>query len=76
MTIAGWELIGALAGATVIVETVFAWPGIGFAAIQAIERQDLILLQAIVFVVAMMVVSVNIFIDIAYKWIDPRVRLD
>ncbi len=75
VTMAGWELIRALAGFSVIVETVFAWPGLGFLAIQSINRQDLILLQAIVFVVALMIVVINLFIDIAYRVIDPRVKL-
>lgn len=75
MTLSGWELIRALAGFSVIVETVFAWPGLGFLAIQAINRQDLILLQAIVFVVAVMIVVINLLIDIAYKFVDPRIKL-
>jgi peptide/nickel transport system permease protein len=75
VTLAGWEVIRALAGYTVIVETVFAWPGLGLTAIQAIERQDLILLQAIVFTIAIMVVVINIAIDVVHKGIDPRVKL-
>ena len=60
MTLLGWELIRALAGFTVVVETVFAWPGLGFLAREAIKQQDFFLIQAIVFVVAVMVVIVNI----------------
>jgi peptide/nickel transport system permease protein len=75
LTLAGWEFIRALAGYTVVVETVFAWPGLGYTALQAIQRQDLVLLQAIVFVVAAMVVVINLLIDIGYKWIDPRIKL-
>jgi peptide/nickel transport system permease protein len=75
LPLAGWELIGALAGFSVIVETVFAWPGLGFTAIQAIQRQDLFLLQAIVFIVALMVVIVNIVIDVIHAAIDPNVKL-
>lgn len=75
MTISGWELINALAGYSVVVETVFAYPGLGQLAIQSIERQDLILLQAIVFVVAVMIVLVNVLVDIAYKVVDPRIQL-
>lgn len=74
MTLAGWEVIRALAGYSVVVETVFAWPGLGLAAIQAIERQDLILLQGIVFYVAVMVVIINIGLDVAQKFVDPRVK--
>jgi peptide/nickel transport system permease protein len=75
LTLSGWELIRALAGYAVIVEVVFAWPGLGHLAEDAINRQDLILLQAIVFVVAIMVVVINIAIDILYKAIDPRIKL-
>jgi peptide/nickel transport system permease protein len=75
VTLAGFELIRALAGYTVLVETVFAWPGLGFTASQAIFQQDLILLQAIVFVVAGLVTIINIGIDILYKFIDPRIKL-
>jgi peptide/nickel transport system permease protein len=75
VTLTGFELIRALAGYTVLVETVFAWPGLGFTASQAIFQQDLILLQAIVFVIAALVTMVNVAIDILYKFIDPRIRL-
>jgi peptide/nickel transport system permease protein len=75
VTLLGWELIRALAGFTVVVETVFAWPGIGFLAREAIVQQDFFLIQAIVFVVAVMVVFVNISIDVSYKFLDPRVKL-
>jgi len=74
MTLAGWEVIRALAGYSVVVETVFAWPGLGLAAMQAIERQDLILLQGIVFYIAILVVIVNIALDVAQKLVDPRVK--
>ena len=59
----------------IVVETVFAWPGIGFLAYNAIIDQDLILLQAIVFLVAIFVVVINIMIDILYRAIDPRIQL-
>jgi peptide/nickel transport system permease protein len=75
LTLFGWELILALAGYTAVVETVFAWPGIGFLAYNAIIDQDLILLQSVVFVVAILVVLINIMIDIVYKAIDPRIQL-
>jgi peptide/nickel transport system permease protein len=75
LTLTGWELIRALAGYSVVVETVFAWPGVGLLANQALDQQDLILLQAIVFVVALMVVVVNVTVDILYKAVDPRIKL-
>ena len=75
LTLTGWELIRALAGYSVVVETVFAWPGVGFLADQALNNQDLILLQAIVFVVAVMVVVINVVIDVLYRAVDPRIKL-
>lgn len=75
VTLFGWEVILALAGYTAVVETVFAWPGIGFLAYNAIIDQDLILLQAIVFLVAIFVVVINILIDVLYRVIDPRIQL-
>ena len=75
ITLTGWEVIRALAGYTVVVEVVFNWPGLGQTAIQAIQRQDLFLLQTIVLIVAVMVVALNILIDVLYKAVDPRVQL-
>ena len=71
ITIGGDELATFLNGA-VVIETLFAWPGIGSLFIQAIERRDLPLILACVFVVAIMVVLVNLLVDLAYAWIDPR----
>lgn len=75
LTIVAWETIRAFAGYTVIVETVFAWPGIGYLAMQAIKRQDVILLQATVFTAAFLIVVINILVDILYTRIDPRIKL-
>jgi peptide/nickel transport system permease protein len=75
VTLVGWELIRAVAGYSVVVETVFAWPGLGLTAMQAIEREDLILLQAIVFTVAVLVVFINVCMDIIFTLIDPRLKL-
>ncbi|HEY4278257.1 MAG TPA: ABC transporter permease [Conexibacter sp.] len=74
-TIVSWETAYTLAGYSVIVETVFAWPGLGYLAIQAIQREDLILIQGIVIVVATIVVLINIVTDILYTAIDPRIEL-
>jgi peptide/nickel transport system permease protein len=75
VTLFGWEVIRALAGFTLVVEAVFDWPGLGSLAILAINQRDFYLIQTIVFVVAVMVVFVNIAIDVSYKLIDPRVKL-
>lgn len=76
VTLAAWELTRMLAGYTIVVETVFAWPGFGQLAMQAIEERDLTLIQADVFLVALIVVAMNITIDFIYAALDPRVRLD
>jgi peptide/nickel transport system permease protein len=75
LTLAGWEFISALAGYTVVVESVFAWPGLGLTALKAIDHSDLFLLQAIVFTVAIIIVVVNIALDVVFKAIDPRIKL-
>jgi peptide/nickel transport system permease protein len=75
LTLAGWELIRALAGFSVVVETVFAWPGVGYLAFQSIQQNDVVLLQAIVTVVAVLIVLINVSLDILFKAIDPRVKL-
>lgn len=75
LTLSGWEITRALAGFTVVVEKVFAWPGFGFFALEAISRRDLFLLSTIVLVAATLVVAINVAIDILYKWIDPRIEL-
>ena len=76
LALSGWELITALSGYTVVVETVFAWPGLGMTAVQAIQRGDLFLMQAIVFVIAALIVLIGILIDVAAKAIDPRIELN
>ncbi|WP_299821521.1 ABC transporter permease [uncultured Jannaschia sp.] len=75
LTLVGWELVLALAGYTVVVETVFAWPGMGLVAIQALQRGDLFLVQAIVYTVAVLIVLVNILLDVVFKLVDPRIGL-
>lgn len=74
VTLAAWELTRLLAGYSVIVETVFAWPGVGHLAMDAIARRDLPLIQADVFVVALLVVGINIATDLLYARLDPRIR--
>ncbi len=74
VTIAALEIGNLLAGA-IIVETVFAWPGIGQLAIQAIQSRDFLVVQAIVLFVSLVYVVVNLAADLLYASIDPRIRL-
>jgi peptide/nickel transport system permease protein len=75
ITIASWEVARTLAGYAVVVETVFAWPGIGRLAIQAIQQDDIVLLQGVVFVTAFFVVLINVVSDVLYTFVDPRIKL-
>lgn len=75
VTLIAYESAFAMAGYAVIVETVFAWPGIGRLAVQAVTQRDIVLLQALVFVAALVVVVVNTIADVIYKMIDPRINI-
>lgn len=75
VTQSSFEYARMLAGFTVVVETVFAWPGVGQLTVQAMEQQDLVLLQAIVIVVSIMIVVVNLTTDVMYRVIDPRIEV-
>jgi peptide/nickel transport system permease protein len=74
VTIAALEIGNLLAGA-VIVETVFAWPGIGQLAIQSIQSRDFLVVQAVVLFVSLVYVTCNFLADLAYAAIDPRIRM-
>lgn len=65
---------GALLGGTVIVESVFAWPGLGRLTVNAIAARDLPQIQAVVMLAALIYVGVNLLVDLLYSWLDPRIR--
>lgn len=68
-------LIGAvLITGSVVIESVFAWPGLGQLVIQAILSRDFVVVQAVVLLFAFAFVGINILIDILYAYIDPRIR--
>lgn len=73
ITVLGLQFGGLLGGA-VITETIFAWPGVGRLVLQAIQGKDLPLVQAAVFLLAVMFVTLNLCVDLLYVWVDPRVR--
>ncbi len=74
VTVVGLNFIGLLGG-TVIAETVFALPGLGGLAVQATSRHDLPIIQGIVLYFTVIVVVVNIVVDLAYAWLNPRIRV-
>ncbi len=65
-----------LLGANVLVEKVFAWPGIGSYAVEALIASDFAPVQGFVLTMAVMYVALNLIIDILYGFIDPRVRIE
>jgi peptide/nickel transport system permease protein len=73
ITILGLELGGLLGGA-VVTETIFAWPGIGKLAVEAVIARDFPIVQAVVLLAAATFVVVNLFVDLLYGFLDPRVR--
>jgi peptide/nickel transport system permease protein len=75
VTVMGLQL-GALVGGSVVVETVFAWPGVGWLMIQAIEARDLPVIRAAVLVLAVFIVTINLVVDVLYTLLDPRIRLE
>jgi peptide/nickel transport system permease protein len=72
MTLLGIQVGRVLAGA-IVVETVFAWPGIGRLSITAIQGHDFPVVQACVLVLATSIVIANVLVDISYRFIDPRI---
>jgi peptide/nickel transport system permease protein len=73
ITLTADEVAGLINGA-VVIEVIFGWPGIGQLALQAIERRDFPLVQADVLLVASVVVFINLAVDLAYAYLDPRIR--
>ena len=65
---------GRLMAGTLIVETVFAWPGIGRLTIDSIDGGDFPVTQAAIMLIAASIVLANIFVDLSYRVVDPRIR--
>ena len=68
--------IPSLIGGSLITETVFAWPGIGQLLIQAIKNQDMNVVQACIFLIAMVTLAANLIADLVYCLIDPRIKYE
>lgn len=69
------ELSRLLGGGVIVVEFVFAWPGIGLLWVNSIVQRDLSLVSAVVFFTTLMILALNIVVDIFYTYLDPRIRL-
>jgi len=75
ITIIGINFASLLGGA-VATETVFAWPGLGSATVDAIKGRDLPVVEGCVIFMAFIFVIANLLVDLSYAWLDPRIRLD
>ena len=73
VTVLGTQF-GALLGGAVIIEQVFAYPGLGTLLLTAISQRDYPVVEGVVLVVAALVVLTNLVVDVAYTWLDPRIR--
>jgi ABC-type dipeptide/oligopeptide/nickel transport system permease component len=69
-------LFGLMLGTAPVTETVFTWPGLGFLYITAIQQLDYPVIMGITLIITLMLVLANLFTDIAYVFIDPRIRLE
>ncbi|CAG7637020.1 Nickel transport system permease protein NikB [Paenibacillus solanacearum] len=69
-------VVGGLIGGTVIIETVFSWPGVGRYVVDAITGRDYPVIQAFALLMAVVYIVLNLAVDITYRWMDPRVRME
>ena len=75
VTVAGIRLAHLMAGA-VVIETVFSWPGLGRLILDSIAARDYPMIQGFVLLSGTLFVGVNAIVDLIYRWLDPRVRLE
>ena len=75
VTVVGLQL-GFLLGGVIVVEVIFAWPGLGRLALLAVQDRDFTVLQGSVLYVAFMFLLINLIVDVVYGWLDPRIRYD
>jgi peptide/nickel transport system permease protein len=74
ITVTGLSL-GFMLSGSLVIETVFSWPGLGRLIVQAVPGRDFPVIQAGVFVFALIFVGINLLVDVLYTVVDPRVRL-
>lgn len=73
VTLLGFRLGDMIAG-SVVVEAVFAWPGVGRLLVNAVTARELAIVQAIIVIVTITMVTANLLVDLVYAWLDPRQR--
>jgi peptide/nickel transport system permease protein len=74
ITVAGLK-VGHLIGGAIIIETVFAWPGVGRLLVMSVATRDLAVVQAIVLMLSCSMIAANLTVDLLYGWVDPRIRV-
>ena len=67
-------MFASLVGGAVVIEMVYAWPGVGRLLVQAVNTRDYPVAQAAVLVISLLVTSVNFITDLSYGYLDPRIR--
>ena len=75
ITVIGGE-VGGLLGGAVVTESIFSWPGVGRLMMNSISKRDYPMIQGITLMLCISYLLVNLFLDIVYAWVDPRIRLD
>jgi peptide/nickel transport system permease protein len=74
ITVLGFRLGDLIAG-SIVIETVFSWPGVGRVLVSAVTARDLAVVQGILLMTACTMVVANLLVDLAYGWVDPRIRV-
>jgi peptide/nickel transport system permease protein len=74
VTVLGFRLGDLIAG-SIVVETVFSWPGVGRVLVSAVSARDLAVVQGVLLMTAFTMVIANLLVDLAYGWLDPRIRV-
>jgi ABC-type dipeptide/oligopeptide/nickel transport system permease component len=74
VTIMGLQL-GSILGGTLVIESVFTWPGMGRALVVAVRDRDYVMMQAITLLLVLIFLTVNLLVDMLYVALDPRIRL-
>ena len=67
-------LFVALLNGSIIVETVFGWPGLGLLVIEAVDSRDYPIVQTVVLFLAAMYIGVNLLVDVLYAYLNPKIR--
>ena len=67
---------GALLGGAIIIETIFAYPGVGTMLLTAVNQRDYPVVQGVTLVIAIAFTLSNLLVDVAYTWLNPRIRYE